>query len=110
MKLTLFSAAILGTATAISLPNPPEHYASPDIKKRACSQAEVALATGIHLNINGQYSEYNGTVKVDQVEASKGSAAEFNNAKGQLVRDPKERLKSSIRADFLSSNPTFKVG
>ncbi|KAF7191214.1 hypothetical protein HII31_07237 [Pseudocercospora fuligena] len=87
MKLTLFSAAILGTATAISLPNPPEHYASPDIKKRACTQAEVALATGIHLNINGQYSEYNGTVKVDQVEASKGTAAQFNNAKGQLQSD-----------------------
>ncbi|KXT10481.1 hypothetical protein AC579_8882 [Pseudocercospora musae] len=87
MKPTLFSAVMLGTATAISLPSPPQPYGHSDIKKRACSQAEVALATGIHLNINAQYSEYNGTVKVDQVEGSKESAAEFNNAKGQLQAD-----------------------
>ncbi|KXS96142.1 hypothetical protein AC578_2298 [Pseudocercospora eumusae] len=70
-----------------SPPSPAQPYGHSDTKKRACSQAEVALATGIHLNINGQYSEYNGTVKVDQVEASKGSAADFNNTKGQLQSD-----------------------
>ncbi|EME89261.1 uncharacterized protein MYCFIDRAFT_201852 [Pseudocercospora fijiensis CIRAD86] len=85
MKLTLISAAILGTSTAISLPAAPQPYG--EIKRRACTQGEIALAAGIHLNINAQYAEYNGTVKVDQVESSKGTAAEFDNAKGQLQSD-----------------------
>lgn len=88
MKGTLTSALLfLSTTAAISLP---ADNSSPDTygKKRPCSQAEIALATGIHLNINGQYAEYNGTLKVEKVETKHaGDAAAFNNAKGQLQSD-----------------------
>lgn len=65
---TIASLAIFGIASAASLPGQPsygapEGYKPESGKKRACSQAEVALATGIHLNINGQYSEFNTTQK-----------------------------------------------
>lgn len=96
MKFSVFSASILlgTTATAISLPNPPAHsYGGGDHaaagKKRPCTQAEIALATGIHLNINGQYGEYNGTVQVEQVEtdaSTKSDTKAFDLAKGKLVR------------------------
>lgn len=38
--------------------------------KKPCSPAVVALAAGIHLNIQGQYAEYNGTVAVEQIETT----------------------------------------
>lgn len=56
--------------------------------KRPCSQAEVALATGIHLNIQGQYAEYNGTLKVIDVETKQpGNLLAFSLAKGALQSD-----------------------
>lgn len=56
--------------------------------KRACTQAEVALATGIHLNIQGQYAEYNGTLRIINVETKQpGQLLEFSLAKGALQSD-----------------------
>lgn len=69
MKSVLTASFVLfGIASAASLPGKPsyrapEGYKFDSAKKRACSEAEVALATGIHLNINGQYGEYNSTQK-----------------------------------------------
>lgn len=83
MKSTVIaSILLLGTASAGSLPK----FVFP---KRPCSQAEVALATGIHLNIQGQYGEYNGTLKVEQVEQAhpSGPSPAFYEAKGMLESD-----------------------
>lgn len=56
--------------------------------KRPCSQAEIALATGIHLNIQGQYAEYNGTLRVISVETTQpGDLLAFSLAKGSLQSD-----------------------
>ncbi|KAJ8607669.1 hypothetical protein MRB53_040132 [Persea americana] len=53
-----------------------------------CSQAVVALATGIHLNIQGQYAEYNGTVKILNIEsATPVDNTAFLIAKGELLSD-----------------------
>ena len=55
---------------------------------KACSEAVVALATGIHLNIEGQYAEYNGTLAVVAIEASTPvNQKEFLIAKGELLSD-----------------------
>lgn len=76
MKLPTILSFLLAAATAASA------------TKRPCSQAEVALATGIHLNIQGQYAEYNGTLKVIEVETTRpGDLLAFENAKGQLQSD-----------------------
>ncbi|KAK4507386.1 hypothetical protein PRZ48_001121 [Zasmidium cellare] len=85
MKSTIISSlALLGTASAVSLPNG-------DLFgwKRPCSQAEVALATGIHLNIQGQYGEYNGTLNVEKAEQAhpSGPSPAFYDAQGQLQSD-----------------------
>lgn len=82
---TFFTTAVLGLSSFAS--------ATGDMKaqkygghKRPCSQAEVALATGIHLNIQGQYAEFNGTKHVEEVEQQyPGDMARFQNAKGMLV-------------------------
>lgn len=48
----------------------------------------IALATGIHLNIEGQYAEYNGTLNVIAVESSTPVDQEaFYIAKGELLSD-----------------------
>ncbi|EMC94605.1 hypothetical protein BAUCODRAFT_149738 [Baudoinia panamericana UAMH 10762] len=53
-----------------------------------CSQAVVALAAGIHLNIQGQYSEFNGTVNLINIEsASSVNQTAFYIAKGELLSD-----------------------
>jgi hypothetical protein len=53
-----------------------------------CSQAVVALAAGIHLNIVGQHAEYNGTLAVLAVESKTPVNQEaFLLAKGQLLSD-----------------------
>ena len=55
MKSTIIAGlALFGIASAASLPGQPSYVSPPAYKpeggkKRACSQAEVALATGIHL-------------------------------------------------------------
>ncbi|KAF2161737.1 hypothetical protein M409DRAFT_27794 [Zasmidium cellare ATCC 36951] len=90
MKSTIISSLALLTtaASAISLPNSNFGW------KRPCSQAEVALATGIHLNIQGQYSEYNGTLKTEQVEQAhpSGPTPDFYLAKGMLQSDIQEGM------------------
>lgn len=56
--------------------------------QQGCSEAVVALATGIHLNIEGQYAEYNGTVAIINVEAaSPVNQTAFYIAKGELLSD-----------------------
>lgn len=56
--------------------------------KRPCTPAEIALATGIHLNIQGQYSEYNGTLKIIEVETKQaGNETAFKLAQGMLQSD-----------------------
>ena len=65
---------------------PPHH--APASQSEGCSQAVVALATGIHLNIQGQYAEYNGTLAVIAVEAATPvDQNEFLLAKGELLSD-----------------------
>jgi len=57
-------------------------------QQQPCSEAVVALATGIHLNIQGQYAEYNGTVNVLNIEsASPVNQTAFYIAKGELLSD-----------------------
>ena len=77
MYTKLLSLVLLTTtATAWSPPKPP------------CSEAVVALATGIHLNIEGQYAEYNGTVKILNIESTQPVNKEaFYIAKGELLSD-----------------------
>lgn len=89
---TIASILLLGTASALSLPGEgwkPEGAEKGDFPKRPCSQAEVALATGIHLNIQGQYGEFNGTKKVEEVEQAmpNGPSPAFYDAKGMLQSD-----------------------
>ncbi|KAK5110785.1 hypothetical protein LTR85_000730 [Meristemomyces frigidus] len=53
----------------------------------------TALATGIHLNIQGQYSEYNGTVKIINIEAAAPvNQTAFYIAKGRLLSDIQEGM------------------
>ncbi|EME49198.1 hypothetical protein DOTSEDRAFT_122371 [Dothistroma septosporum NZE10] len=72
---------LFGMASAASLPG--DSYGD---KKRACCPAEIALATGIHLNINGQYSEYNTTQKIEDAEKAhpSGPSTEIYELIGQL--------------------------
>ncbi|KAK3048236.1 hypothetical protein LTR09_010397 [Extremus antarcticus] len=59
----------------------PAHHAG-------CSENVVALASGIHLNINGQWAEYNGTLKIVDIEsASPVNQTDFLIAKGELLSD-----------------------
>lgn len=88
------SLLLLTTATATALPFPswPNHHGPPHNPKPAneepCSEAVVALATGIHLNIQGQYAEYNGTLAVLAVESSLPvDQTAFSIAKGELLSD-----------------------
>ena len=61
---------------------PPSHQQAP------CSENFVALATGIHLNIQGQYAEYNGTVKIIDFESTNPvDETAFYIAKGALLSD-----------------------
>ncbi|CZT21115.1 uncharacterized protein RCC_06976 [Ramularia collo-cygni] len=54
-------------------------------QKRPCTQAEIALATGIHLNIQAQHAEYNGTQKIIDIETQNpGDFYNFARLKGQL--------------------------
>lgn len=77
----LFNAAFLAAALAIPTPGWPSGEAP-------CSEAVVALATGIHLNIVGQYAEYNGTVNIINIEASNPpKSTAFYIAKGELLSD-----------------------
>lgn len=70
MKSGIIACIGLVGATA-ALPNKPEWNGAHEAQmKRPCSQAVVALATGIHLNINGQYGEYNATQRVENAEAA----------------------------------------
>ena len=82
-------ALLLGTASALWKPSP--HDWNPhghDHGKPPCSEAVVALATGIHINIIGQYAEFNGTKMVQQVETEQaGNTDAFLIAKGQLESD-----------------------
>lgn len=74
MKPTTLFTSILFTLTSAA--------------KRPCTQAEIALATGIHLNIQGQYAEYNGTISVIDVETRQpGDLLAFSRAKGFLQSD-----------------------
>ncbi|KAK4543025.1 hypothetical protein LTR36_006023 [Oleoguttula mirabilis] len=58
------------------------------IPKVQCSERVVALATGIHLNIQGQYAEYNGTVNIINIKgASPVNQTAFYIAKGELLSD-----------------------
>ena len=67
---------------------PPQHAPGSGSQSNECSQAVVALATGIHLNIVGQYAEYNGTLAVLAVEsATPVDHDAFLLAKGQLLSD-----------------------
>jgi hypothetical protein len=53
-----------------------------------CSDKVIALATGIHLNIQGQYAEYNGTEKIIGIEESNPvNHTAFLIAKGELLSD-----------------------
>lgn len=62
-------------------------------RKPACSDKVIALATGIHLNIQGQYSEYNGTLAVQKIESLQLlPTPEFYIAKGQLLSDIQEGM------------------
>lgn len=73
----LFTSLLLLT-TAAAWPRP-EHY---------CSEAVVALATGIHLNIVGQYAELNGTINIVDIESSTPvNMTAFYIAKGELLSD-----------------------
>lgn len=101
MKSTVIaSILLLGTASAVAVPGFPEHMEHAEAPKgdaamkRPCSQAEVALATGIHLNIQGQYGEFNGTKKVEQVEQAQkgGPSSAFYEAKGMLEADVQEGM------------------
>ena len=78
------SSLLLLTTAAVALPQ--SSYA---IVKRACTQNEIAFATGIHLNIQGQYAEYNGTVAIEKIETGIQAAnfTAFENAKGMLQSD-----------------------
>lgn len=72
----LSTLLLLGAASAWSIPKFP------------CSEQVVALATGIHLNIQGQYAEYNGTVNIINIEsASPVNQTAFYIAKGELLSD-----------------------
>lgn len=75
--LFLFSFALL-TSTAVAWPNP----------QQPCSESVVALATGIHLNIQGQYAEYNGTLNILDIESEQPvNMTAFYIAKGELLSD-----------------------
>jgi len=60
-------------------------FAQTQAGKRPCTPSEIALATGIHLNIQAQYTEYNSTLSVIAVETTKpGDLLAFSLAKGAL--------------------------
>ena len=85
MKSTSIASFVLfGIASAASLPGQPSYGGGS--KKRACCPAEIALATGIHLNINGQYSEFNTTRKIEDAEKAhpNGPSTEIYELIGQL--------------------------
>lgn len=88
MQLLPVSLALLGTAMAIPQWGGPG-WGGPggsSGQNSACSQAVIALATGIHLNIEGQYGEYNATLNVIAVESSTPVNMEaFYIAKGELM-------------------------
>ncbi|CAK4031649.1 Hypothetical predicted protein [Lecanosticta acicola] len=88
MKYALAASILLGSALAAPGYWEGQWEGKPE-GKRPCSQAEVALATGIHLNINGQYAEYNGTEKVEQAEQAhpSGPNADIYKAIGMLQSD-----------------------
>lgn len=96
------SSVILSAALASTV------LASPTARwSRPCSPNVIALATGIHLNIQGQHAEYNGTVKILQIESQTPvNMEDFYIAKGQ-VRTTRLHVK---RAELIasSSNPMSK--
>jgi hypothetical protein len=50
-----------------------------------CDQRISALAAGIHLNVQGQWAEYNGTLAVEKAETTQaGNTTAFLLAKGAL--------------------------
>ena len=80
MYLTTLTLASLLTTT-LARPGWPAHH-------RSCSEAVVALATGIHLNIQGQYAEYNGTLNLISIESNTPvDQTAFYIAKGELLSD-----------------------
>jgi hypothetical protein len=79
--LPLTLASLL--TTTLARPGWPSHPSS-----GSCSEAVVALATGIHLNIQGQYAEYNGTLNLISIESSTPvDQTAFYIAKGELLSD-----------------------
>ncbi|KAK5112522.1 hypothetical protein LTR62_004279 [Meristemomyces frigidus] len=95
MPLTAYLTLLLaGTALAWP-PQPPtwnnfpsSSSAGPNHGLPPCSPQIYALATGIHLNIQGQYSEYNGSVAILALEsANPVNHTAFLIAKGELLSD-----------------------
>ncbi|KAK3676800.1 hypothetical protein LTR78_003577 [Recurvomyces mirabilis] len=89
MLYTLPTSILLFLTGAYALPQWGHGYGgSGGGSQPPCSAAVVALATGIHLNIQGQYAEYNGTVHVINIEtASPVNQTAFYIAKGELLSD-----------------------
>ena len=92
-RLSMHSSAIptlalLVSGTAAAAWGPSHGGYPPSHGKPPCSEAVVALATGIHINIIGQYAEFNGTEFVKKVETEQaGNTTAFLLAKGQLEAD-----------------------
>lgn len=83
MHYTSFMPALALLSTASAMPS-----GWGGSSEDACSENVVALATGIHLNIQGQYAEYNGTLAVAAVEAATPvNMTAFYIAKGELLSD-----------------------
>lgn len=80
------------TVGTLASPTQPWNYGGPQ-QQQPCPPAVIALATGIHLNIQGQYSEYNGTVAIANLEASTPvNQTEFYILKGELLSDIQEGM------------------
>lgn len=84
----LATLGLAAVAAASPFPGWPHGGHGGEHGEAPCSEAVVALATGIHLNIVGQYAEYNGTLKVIEVESSTPvDQTAFEIAKGELLSD-----------------------
>nr|POE80048.1 hypothetical protein CFP56_08114 [Quercus suber] len=87
MYTSLYSLALLVSSTLAASVAADWQHAKPP-----CSANVIALATGIHLNIQGQYGEYNATATIADLEAQGANSTAFLIAKGKLLADIQEGM------------------
>lgn len=83
MHVSIFLSALISVALSSPIDNAQAWKHLPK-----CDEHVTALASGIHLNIQGQYAEYNGTVKLLGLACEKPfDKSSYLIAKGELISD-----------------------